>query len=372
MSGGAQPFLRRLTSALFVLLVVPLPALVGFRRIEAEPSRAEVERVAHAVAPDEAKLPEALVMYYGLTLPADAVERFAEAPETVTIKARLAGLLATFAISGLVYVLLLVVRGRATAVCGCLVLCLLPPVAMEGHVLRPEQNATLFGLLAVVLLAVFPTTLRDRRPGVIGWIPRLGLITVVGSTISVAYSSVREAWVYLTVPAGALLVSVMGAALLFPRGARGRPFILWPFRAAARRYTPWMLVVLASFGLTLVALSGADGREIPRGSYSGAGLFPESLPVRWPLYACLVVGVLRMGIGGAFRLNRIHRVRGDTILLIYVAALLIQHALTPDRLDRLPASAATACLAADGAMTILILGLGVVARRNARANAAPS
>jgi hypothetical protein len=362
----ARPRLRRLTASTLVLLIVMLPVLLAFVRIEQPPTDAEIARVEQAVFADHAVDSGPLLMYYGSTVPQNAPTRWEKHKFEITVNARVAGMLALFCISGLLYVLLFLVRGRATAAAGCLALCVMPSIALEGFILRPEQCSSLFGLLGVVLIAGFPLMLQERARNVSSWLARLSLLLVVGVTFGIARSCHLGAWIYLTLPAGALLLSVMTTALIFPRGARGRSWMFWPFRAAARRYAPWMILVLTSFALTLLMMMRQGGLTAPD-STSDLGLLPESLWLAVPVVLFAGVGALRMGLGVGLRLGRLRRVRPDAVMFLYVAGLMMHHFLTPDGVDRMPAAIAFACLVGDGVMSAVVIGFGRVARMRSAA-----
>ena len=82
-------------------------------------------------------------------------------------------------------------------------------------------------------------------------------------------------------------------------------------------------------------------------------------PTQWwwsaPLLLFAALGVLRMGYGVSLRLQRLRRVRPETVLFLYVAAMLMQYFLSGDSRDQLPAAAAMACLLGDGVMTAVVL-----------------
>lgn len=359
---AARPRLLRWTSSILVALIVVLPVLLAFVRLDTEPDAAEQARVEAAVSPQsKVSLSPALQLFYRSMAGAGAETDWQREPVVVTKRARLAGMLALFGLSGLIYVLLLLVRGRATASAGCLGLCMLPAFGEDGVVLRPEQCASLFGLLAVVLMAGFPLMLQVRRRRMSDRAAILALLLVVGISLGTARSCHTGAWIYLAVPAGALLMSVMTLVLILPRAVRGKPWLLWPTRAAARRYVPWMFLVLCSFGLTLLALS--QGVPNAPNTVMTTGLLPENPWLAAGLILVGTVGGLRMALGVGLRIGRLRRVRPDTVLFLFVAALIMQHFLQHERYDRLPAATAYACLLGDGAMTILVLGLGAWRRR---------
>jgi hypothetical protein len=347
---------RRVAGGVVVLLAVMLPALLAFAAIDAPVTELEVRRVEQGLFADRGELGDLPRMFYGATLPANARDNWTTQRDAQVIAGRLAGMLALLAISGLVYLLLAQVRGRATAVIACLGLACLGPVLDAGYVLRPEQAATMFGLLGVVLLAGLPVMLRRRRRTVAGFLSLGSLMVLVGALFGLAMAMHHAAWIYLAIPAGTLGLSVLALGFLLPRATRGRPFTHWPFRAAARRYGPWMAVVLISSAMVAMMLSQAGGqpdRSTPLGN--ATGLLPAGLWLRGPVLLLGAVGAARMGYGVSLRLQRLRTVRPDTVVFVYVAALLVQWLSLAGERDQLPAAAALACLVGDGAMTVAVL-----------------
>ncbi|MCA8958398.1 MAG: hypothetical protein KDC87_20135, partial [Planctomycetes bacterium] len=363
----AHPRLRKLAESAAILLVVVLPVLLAFVAIDQPPGDAELARVEQAVFPERANVSEPLQMYYGWTVPAGAAAQWGESAGrlAVTTRARFAGMLALFVLSAQVYLLMLMVRGRATGVLSCLLLAVLPPVFREGFVLRPEPCATVFGMLGILALAGYPLLQqRSRRRGVGGWVSHLAIWLVVGSTFALACACLRNAVIYLAVAAGTLLLSVLALGFLWPRAARGKHPLHWPLRAAARRYAPWMMVLLCAGAMLFVVLVQIDGQRIPEATKTSVGLLPANFFAKAGVLSCAVAGVLRLGLGVGLRLGRLRRVRPDAVLLIYVAALLLQHAIHGQgTADALPAALALACLSGDGAMTLVVLTVSRFAKR---------
>ncbi len=355
------PVLRRFAGAVVVLLAISLPSLVAFSSIDAPLQAREVQRVERALFPKPESISEVASLFYTAALSDAAIAAWSTKQSQITVQARLSGMMALFVISALVYLILAQVRGRATGVAGSLSLATMAPVVDSGFVLRSEQGATMFGLLGVALLVGLPVLLQ-RRP-----LDRLligGLISVLGLMFGFAMSMHQQAWIYLALPALILMLSVLALVFLFPRATRGLPVAHWPSKAAARRYTPWMLVVLVCSSMSLLVLEQAGGMADPSSIVSAAEcrLFPRAWWWSAPLLACALVGALRMGYGVSLRVQRLRRVRADSVLFLYVAALLMQHFLSEEPRDALPAAAAMACLLGDGVMTALLVTMGRVRR----------
>jgi hypothetical protein len=54
-------------------------------------------------------------------------------------------------------------------------------------------------------------------------------------------------------------------------------------------------------------------------------------------------------------------------MFLYVAGLMMQHYLTRDGIDRMPAAVALACLVGDGAMSAAVVGFGQIAKKRSTA-----
>ena len=74
----ARPRLRRLTASILVLLIVMLPVLLAFVRIEAAPRDAEIARVEQAVLAEKSMQSKPILMFYGLMVSEDAPGRWEE------------------------------------------------------------------------------------------------------------------------------------------------------------------------------------------------------------------------------------------------------------------------------------------------------
>ncbi len=351
---------HRLAAGSFVLLTVLLPALLAFTDIAAPSAPGEKERIVAALSTDPAQ-DTPLALFYRLTVPADVAENRAEDQLHIVAQARRAGLLALLVVSGLVYVLVAMVRGPAAGVVTCLCLCLVPAVAHEGHVLRPEQCATMIGLLGVLLTHLYPDALRrrrDRRP-IARWLNRAGIVVCVSLCFGVSMACLPEAGIYLLLPGGALLLVAMCLVAVFPRVVRRRGIQRWPYAAASVRLLPWVAMCLVNLGLGYVVLVLVPGAST--GAHvAEAGMLPGPWYLLVPALALLLVGGLRMVLGVGLKLGREGRVGSEALLLIYAAALLLQHLGGPPR-DHLPAAPAVAILMGEGAGLLLRLGAGRLA-----------
>ena len=365
-----RPHLRRIAGYAVILSFVLLPVLVAFTRIDLPAHPGEASRVQEAIFSEESDVHPLLLSFYSGTLPVDAAERWEADRGGVIRMARFGGMLSLFAVSGSLYLLLLLVRGRATAAMGCLALSLMPAVAQDGYILRPEYLTTTFGLLGIMLLAGLPVMLQRRRGGLVAGLSQLCVYTTVAVTCGIAAATLGNGWIYMTIPAGALFLSVASLAVIFPRATRDQSIVYWPFRAAARRYVPWMLTVLASM-FAVVSARGDANEMVPR-THVESGLLPATPWLAVPLCAIAFVGAVRMGLGVSLRLGRLRRVRTDTVLFLYVAALLMQGLMMESGRDQLPAAAAFSCLVGDGALSTVLLVLGIRGKKRRASWVEPS
>lgn len=342
---------HRLAGGSFIVLSILLPVLVAFRNIAAPPAPGERERV---IAAQDTPLG----FFYGFTVPKDAQPRGPAEELHVIAQARRAGMLALLVISGLLYVLVAMVRGRAAAVLTCLCLCLVPAVAAEGYVLRPEQCATMIGLLGVLLVHLYPDALERRRgKPLFRWLNLGGIVVCVSLCFGVAMACLPQAGIYLLLPGGALLLVALCLAAVFPRVVRRRSIERWPYRATSQRLLPWIAMGLMNLALGYVVLVLVAPSEPPAASSADVGMLPGSWFLWLPALALLVLGGLRMVLGIGLKLGRQGHVRRDALLLIYAAALVLDHLRGSPR-DHLPAAPALAILMGEGAAVLLLIGAG--------------
>jgi hypothetical protein len=130
---GGRALAHRLAAGAFIVLAIVLPALLAFTNITAPPTDDEKQRIAAVILPASERLDTPLRFFYSLTMPEDAAEQWGANPERVVVQARRAGLLALLVVSGLLYFLVVLVRGRTAAVLSCLSLCLVPAVCSNPN-----------------------------------------------------------------------------------------------------------------------------------------------------------------------------------------------------------------------------------------------
>jgi hypothetical protein len=279
-------------------------------------------------------------------------------------QARLASVIGLCALSGLLYLLLAAVRGRAMALLGCAALASLPPIAIDGAALRAELPASVFGLLGVVLLIGAPRALtgarrRWARPGL------LLLAVPVAMAFGLAAACQPAAGILLLVPGGALLLVVGTHLLRAARLLRRRSLWRLPTAALNRRLLPWVaLVGTGLVGMLAMLAIAVDGDpQALAASRSLAGLLPASWPARLLALALAALGAVKLLLLVGLRLGRRRRIEAATIVAVWVAVVLMQRALGDPGTDALPAAAPLAVLIAEGAMLALVVALGLVLRR---------
>jgi hypothetical protein len=232
---GRGSRLRAVAAACATLAVVLLPPLAAGTGHGAPPSPHEVTALRAALGVDGDAVPvgsEVARQYYQAAaggwlaeVPVD------EAGMTALVgRARLLQLLSIAGISCLVYLSVLLARGRLQALLACAALAVLPPVAIEGALLRPEAPAALFTGLALVLLQSFAQT-ACRHPGGAPWrrivsLGGLGVCAVLALGLATAAlpslgASVLLPGLVLTLSAAMLLCGPRGCcAATVARGCR--------------------------------------------------------------------------------------------------------------------------------------------------------
>jgi hypothetical protein len=293
-----------------------------------------------------------------------------EARHALLVRARLMQVLGVSAIALLTYLAVLLARGRLQALLACALVALLPPVSEFGHVLRPETPATMFSLLSLVLLqnavASAPVQ-RGRRPRR-RMASAFGLMACAAVATALAVATLPSLWMGLVVPG---LVLVVGGVQMGFRGLRclsRRGLEGLPIRAINWRLIPWTVTTLLAPACAVWLLSTtvhAPIESLPATAGTGA-LLPEGLFARVVLIALLVVGAVSGVVRVGLRFGRGGRIGSDLVLLVFCAIFLLAFANVEGATDALPALPALAVLSSEGARALLVVGLGLWARRRAR------
>jgi hypothetical protein len=267
-------------------------------------------------------------------------------------RARFVQVLFVLAASCAVYLATWLARGRAEALVACLFLSLLGPVAQEGFVLRPETPATVFALLALVVLQVLARDVhrpwsqhRWRRVGVV-----LADVLVASLALGLAVAAFPPRGSAMLLPG---VVMSLGALQI---GSRALPlrrrFGLFglPMRAMNRRLWPWTLAALATpaAGLLLLVHTVHVPVDALPATRSEVSLWPAAVWLRLPLQALVGLGALGFVLRVGLRLGRRQRIGPDLVLLCYCSIQLAAAVGAPPGADGLQAAPALAIVGAEG------------------------
>lgn len=354
------------------LLVLLLPALVVIDSVGTPAQPDELARLQRIVEqrPDAKYIDTSgSRMFHSAAIPEVTWPVAQEAQRALVVRARLMQVLGITALAILTYLSVLLARGRLQALLACGLIAALPPVAHAGYILRPETLATLFALLSLVLLQVASRPAprhRSRRPRRSMMVAG-GLMLCASISAGMACEALPSVGATLLVPAVVLLAATLQLVGRGIRGFRRRALIGTPIRSLNRRLMPWTATALVTPAITWwllnnsLTVSVGDLAVTERAS----SLLPDS-PLGYAvsvvlLVAGLIVGVLRVGI----RFGRGARIGPDLILLVFCAVFLITSLTGEGLADPLPLLPAMAILLSEGLRALLVLALGLLARRRA-------
>lgn len=377
---GVARWLRRLVAAGLLLTIVALPALLAGARVDAPARPGEIDALAAALRGPGGTGPAGSEVARQFFLAAIVPEPPALPPSgeplaAFVARARLVQVLFVFAASGLVYIATAFARGRAQALVACACLALLPPVAAEGHVLRPETPATVFALLALVLLQVLSRDIhrplsqhRWRRRSVV-----LADVAVAAVALGLAVAAFPPRGSAMLLPGVVMcLAALQIAARALPLRRRFGLFGL-PMRAMNRRLWPWTAAALATpaVGLLLLVHTVHVPVDALPATRSDVSLWPDELLLRIPLQALFVVGAVAGLLRVGLRLGRHARVGPELVLFCYCGIQLAAAAGAPAGADGLQAAPALAVAVGEGvfaagrvlAWRLLRRRPGVISRR---------
>jgi len=352
------------------LLVLLLPTLVVGLSLATPASEAELARVERVIRQRHAKErvdTSSSRMFHTAAIADRSWPIEAGDQQALIVQARLMQVLGITAIAFLIYLSVLLARGRLQALLACALLAVLPPVMNAGHVLRPETPATLFALMSLILLQVASRPAprhryrSPRRSTMVG----CGLMFCAAAMAGMACETMPSIGATLLVPGLVLLVA---SAQLLPRGIRcwrRRGLEGLPIHSLNRRLIPWTATALVAPAITLWLLNSTLTVSVEALAITErtSSLLPEDGlgygAALLLLVIGLVAGILRVGL----KLGRGGRITPDLILLVYCAVFLMSWWLGEARYDPLPALPAMAILLSEGLRTLLVLLLGLLQRR---------
>jgi hypothetical protein len=323
-----RPWLRQLVGQSLVLVVVLLPALAAGSRVDAPPAAGEWERLVRAAsvpaAPDTG--PRSLVAD-GFTrlFAGDPKGRDAAGAASFLAMARLAQVAGIAAMAMLGYLVAMLALGRARALLTGLCLATLPPIASEGHVLRPETPAALFGLLGLLLLQCVPELQRPAARRRRRWPAILLLGATLAFAIAFAVAAQPNSGIVVLVPVGA---AAMAAGQLAHRMLRALPrrrdWSRLPLRAITMRLWPWVWCPFATLvaGVWVLDVAVREPQALAPTS-SDAGLLPDSAWLRVPMLVLAGLGALRLVLRTGRRIGRRGRLGPDFLLGLFCAVQLL-------------------------------------------------
>lgn len=369
---GGAPALRSAGIAALCcsLLVLLLPSLLVFASVDTPSRPDELSRLQRIVErrSDEPRIDTSgSRMFHSAAIPEASWPVAEKAQQALLVHARLMQVLGVLAMTFLVYLVVLLASGRLQALLACGLLAALPPIRDAGYILRPETVATLFALLSLLLFqaAARPAPRfryrSPRRSLMMGG----GLMLCGSMAAGMACEAMPSVGATLLVPG---VVLMAGSVQLGNRGIRclrRRSLIGTPIRALNRRLIPWTATALIAPAITWWLLISSYSVSVHDLAVTerGSSLLPESAAGHAVAIALLVVGlaafVLRVGI----RFGRGSRIGPDLILLVYCAVFLITYVTGHASVDPLPMLPATAIVMSEGVGALMVLGLGLLARR---------
>ena len=368
---GRSPFRSASIAVLCCsLLVLLLPSVVAGLSISSDAQHGELARVQRIVEhrPPAQQLDSSSSRIFHTAAIATAKWPAEEsAQRALLVRARLAQLLGVAGVAFLVYLSVLLARGRLQALLACGLMAVLPPVSQAGHVLRPETPATMFALLSLLLLQVASRPApQDRhrspfRSRMIGF----GLMLCASLAAAMACEALPSFGATLLVPWVVLLAGTCQLAKRGVRCLRRRTLYGTPIPSINRRLIPWTATALAAPAITwwLLSSSLTGATESFAVTERASALWPQSM-VGYAiavllLLTGLVAAVLRVGL----QLGRGGRIGPELILLVYCSVFLMTGLATEKSMDPFPLMPAVAILLSEGLRALLFLALGMLARR---------
>jgi hypothetical protein len=355
---GLRPLVVLAIAGLFVLL----PALVAGASID-QPVRAAEQ--ARLEPPPGAPRSIPAELFYRSMLP-DPPPAQREQSSLAVFRARLASVGAIAAIALATFLLVGIARSRVTGLLACAALALLPPVAIEGALLRPEPAAVLAGLVGVLLLAALAQV--QLRAGA-GWRRALPFLFAASVAFGFAATILPSAGLFLLVPLGVFCLAFLLGASRLRRLLRRRPLERLQIRGWSCRQLVWLAAVLGAGGATWLFQSRYVHGDLLAlaPSVSELGLLPEPIVARAPLLLLALLGAASLARALLRRLLRRRRVDPLGVLVLFVAVVVLRDGLTREPIDRLAGAVGVAILVAEGGLLLLRLAIGRLLRAGATA-----
>lgn len=341
------------------LLLLLLPALVAARHL-GEPVRPdELARLARALDPADGggrdgQIAREFVRNCAAAevLPVDGAAR-----DQVVTRARLGQLATLLGVVLLLYLVVMLARGRLQALLACLAFAGLPAVAEDGHVLRAETVALLGATMGLLLLQCVAQASRPRA-GDDGRrllsVSGLAVCAMLATGLAVAALPASGAW--LLVPGIVLSIAAVQIVLRSVRLVRRHGWLRLPVRAINRRLLPWTAMALLAPAVALWLL----WRTVPGGveglsPAAGLPFLPRSPTLAVAFVVLLLLGAVAALLQTGNRLRRSGRIDAGLVWFAF-CAVGFAGALggVPDR-DRLPLAVATASLLGNGLFVVLLL-----------------
>lgn len=359
-----ERFVRFAASLCLTAAFVLLPALVAGSRIALPPTAGEVARLRAALATTGEEAAKGTVLARGfhaaLLWPQPAaVPDAPEAQAALVGRARLAEVVAVLGLSLLLYLALLLARGRVQALVGCACFALVPPLFREGHLLRPEALAAAFVLFATVLLQCLaqPVRVLRLRGPVRQALQVAGLSVCASIVLALAIGTLPSLGECLLVPGVVLVLASLQLGLRARRVVRRGGWLRVPIRAINGRLLPWTLVTLLGSAVTVLVLRRTllgPVEALPT-TASAVALLPAEPFLHASLLGLAVLGSLAGVLRTGLRFGRGGRIGADVVLLVFCAVHLAAALGEPPGRDLLPAAPALCVVFSEGLLALLHL-----------------
>ena len=370
--------LRRLAVAAATLLVVSLPALAAGARLDAPAGSEEVERVRAVLlaSPEEGRAPGSIPArwFFKTTLPERVFElgprsldHEPERTQAITF-ARFVALLGVLLVSCCLFLVLASTRGHSAAWLACMTLAALPPIAIEGAILRPEIPATVASLLALAVLLA--GLVLDRPWGVVPAMTRVAvmasLIVASGALCGLAAAFLPQPWWLVMIPSAMLMLTTASLTIFLARKLRRRGGDI-PVLALGRRMAFWLVAMLVWPALcaALLIVGYEPGTPALSQSHSEVVCWPQTWVARAPLLVLAGLGTLRLLGESGRRVVRGARLGPETVFLVFAAVVFAHQVRVGVGYDAMLAAVALAVLVGEGAAGFVQAGIvGLAARRS--------